>query len=347
MTIDDEKIALGFSKRPHVVILGAGASIASLPNGDKNGFTVPVMDNTVEVLGLDGLLSNVDFDTKSNNLESIFSELSEKPEYCSIKNEIETVIYQYFSSLTIPYKTIIYDLLLLSLKKKDCIASFNWDDLILQSWQRVSKIVGIKNMPTLIFLHGNVGVGYCPQDLSLGCIHNICKYCGSEYKPSKLLYPIKSKNYQDEIIEGEWKKLSRFLNNASILTIFGYRCPETDIEARKILLNAFDCFKGDNRFLDQIEIIEKPGSNKNEIKDKWIDFIKVTKENFEIYDSFFDSILARAPRRSAEYLSKSSISGWWGEPQIFFKSTKLSFRKISNTIKPLIDAENNDVYEVI
>jgi len=47
-----EEIAQVKVQRPHVVILGAGASLASLPNGDKNGKSLPLMNNFVETLGL-------------------------------------------------------------------------------------------------------------------------------------------------------------------------------------------------------------------------------------------------------------------------------------------------------
>ena len=36
----------------HIVILGAGASIAAFPDGDVNGNRLPTMDNLVEMLGL-------------------------------------------------------------------------------------------------------------------------------------------------------------------------------------------------------------------------------------------------------------------------------------------------------
>ncbi|MEW6087649.1 MAG: hypothetical protein AB1498_05040 [bacterium] len=34
--------------RRHIVILGAGASVAAFPNGDANGKILPTMDNFVE-----------------------------------------------------------------------------------------------------------------------------------------------------------------------------------------------------------------------------------------------------------------------------------------------------------
>ena len=59
--------------KPHLVILGAGASLASLPNGDNNGKKLPLMNNFIETLGLQELLdtSGIEFDT--NNFEEIYT----------------------------------------------------------------------------------------------------------------------------------------------------------------------------------------------------------------------------------------------------------------------------------
>ncbi|HBD7214869.1 TPA: hypothetical protein K1Y51_001717, partial [Legionella pneumophila] len=38
--------------KPHVVLLGAGASLAALPNGDANKKQLPLMNNLVEVIQL-------------------------------------------------------------------------------------------------------------------------------------------------------------------------------------------------------------------------------------------------------------------------------------------------------
>jgi hypothetical protein len=41
---------------PHVVLLGAGASLASFPHGDAHGKPLPLMDDLVKTLGLQPLL---------------------------------------------------------------------------------------------------------------------------------------------------------------------------------------------------------------------------------------------------------------------------------------------------
>ena len=56
--------------RPHVVILGAGASVATIPNGDKYGRKISVMDGFIDNLGLRGILSGIEFE--SENLEDIY-----------------------------------------------------------------------------------------------------------------------------------------------------------------------------------------------------------------------------------------------------------------------------------
>lgn len=54
-------------KRPHVVILGAGASCAAIPNGDKNGKKISAMNGFIEKLGLSELLSKIVLSSKSTD----------------------------------------------------------------------------------------------------------------------------------------------------------------------------------------------------------------------------------------------------------------------------------------
>ena len=54
--------------RPHVVILGAGASCAAIPKGDKNGKKISAMKGFIDELGLGTVLDRVELHTKSDNL---------------------------------------------------------------------------------------------------------------------------------------------------------------------------------------------------------------------------------------------------------------------------------------
>lgn len=58
--------------RPHVVILGAGATMATIPNGDKNGRPCSVMHGFMQNIGLETILQKVNFETQSENIENIF-----------------------------------------------------------------------------------------------------------------------------------------------------------------------------------------------------------------------------------------------------------------------------------
>ena len=42
----------------HVVILGAGATIAAIPNGDKNGIESPAMNDFFQKANMEHLLEN-------------------------------------------------------------------------------------------------------------------------------------------------------------------------------------------------------------------------------------------------------------------------------------------------
>ena len=88
--------------RPHVFILGAGATIAAIPNGDRNGLKCSVMNNFLEELDLSHILSGVELKTTSTNLEDIYSELDTMSEYSSVKDELENKIIQKFSQYELP-----------------------------------------------------------------------------------------------------------------------------------------------------------------------------------------------------------------------------------------------------
>lgn len=112
--------------KPHVVILGAGATIAAIPNGDKNRIKSSVMNNFFEITNLKHLLNEFEIKTKSNNLEDIYSELYENPLYKDKLGSINDAIFRYFNKLELPDKPTIYDYLILGLTDKDLIATFNW-----------------------------------------------------------------------------------------------------------------------------------------------------------------------------------------------------------------------------
>lgn len=248
----NKKIKDSYCNRPHVVIIGAGASAAALEG------KCPTMNNAIEVIDLSKLLQGIQFVTQSKNLEDIYSELYSRGDECkSVRENLEHALYDYFLKVELPKSLNIYDLLVLSLRENDSIISFNWDSLLIQAYNRVTKIT--TNLPNMFFLHGNVGAGICEECKRYGPIQNRCPKCGRPLKRVPLLYPVAQKNYNSDIfIQDQWRKAQDYISRAGKITIFGYSAPPSDKEASDILKSAFSKYGSEHTF-DYIEIIERPG----------------------------------------------------------------------------------------
>jgi hypothetical protein len=153
------------TNRPHVVLLGAGASQAAFPEGDANGRRVPVMNDLIEVLGLRDLLRPEGVLFEGRNFEDVYAHIHAHEELRSLRDTLESRIYSYFASLRIPEEPTIYDYLVLCLRDKDVIATFNWDPFLVQAYRRNRHAFAL---PQILFLHGNVMVAFCPDDRVLG-----------------------------------------------------------------------------------------------------------------------------------------------------------------------------------
>ena len=177
-------------KRPHIVILGAGASIAACPNGDRNGLKLPSMQDFIKTLGFDNSINPLKNDFKLMNFEDFYNLLTEKDEYKKIREELESKVYDYFKKINIPKEPTIYDYIFLSLRKKDIVATFNWDPFLYYACLRNHKHA---SLPHTAYLHGNVAIGYCLDHKNKGMIGYNCSVCNKPYEPSKLLFPILEK----------------------------------------------------------------------------------------------------------------------------------------------------------
>lgn len=336
---DFENYLKGVRDKPHLVILGAGATMATIPNGDKNGRKSAVMDNFIEELGLQSIIQNICLTTKSNNLEDIYSELSEKQEYVQERKELEKAIRNHFESLKLPDSPTIYDLLVLSLRRKDCIASFNWDDLLIQARQRVQKITD--DLPNLLFLHGNVSMGGCLQCGHYGALYNKCAKCGKPFVSVPLLFPVRQKDYSSHpTINTQWLQFEEMIKRAGLLTIFGYNAPDTDVDAIHRMKNAFST---ESKFFHEIEVVDIGDQSK--IEKKWSYFGERAHWHFKVVvRSFFNTYLAEFPRRSIEGYYKRNLEGWWGKPNIHFN---VGFDDLKKTVSPLIEAERQNNFDII
>lgn len=324
--------------RPHVVILGAGASCAAIPDGDKYGRKISAMSGFIEKLGLEDILSKVELITESNNLEDIYMELDERgkeePVCKEVKNELEVAIREYMNGFELPDKATIYDFLVLSLTSKDLIATFNWDPFLVQAIGRVQKYT--KNIPQVAFLHGNVAVGYCSKDNIMGNVGMTCR-CGQTLKPTSLLFPIKNKDYTSDIaISKSWKQLKNALKNAYMVTIFGYSAPTSDAEAVAMLKQAWGSV--DERKLEEIELIDI--RDEEAVIESWNQFIHT--HHYSYHTDFFNTTLARCPRRSCEATFDRLMNCIWLDGNKGFKKG-MDFSDIDNIVGFLIDEENRNV----
>jgi len=281
----------------HVVILGAGASIAStIRNSEKNGKKLPSMDNFIDVVGLQDIVDEVPNHLKAENFESFYTNLHNDNPNSDLIREIEQRIQLYFGNMALPDEPTIYDYLVLSLRNKDLIATFNWDPFLYQAWSRNREFT--KDLPYLSFLHGNVAIGYSSEDKVCGPVGYQARRDGGEFVPTKLLYPIENKNYtDDEFIDREWERVKYWLGKdykAVRATIFGYGAPISDIGAVNLLNNAWGT--PDDRAMEQFEVIDI--SPEDELREKWNGFIH--SHHYDIASNYFDSSLALNPRRTSE-----------------------------------------------
>ena len=314
----------------HIVILGSGASIAAFPKGDINGKKLPTMDNLIEMLDIEPMLKRGGIKNRRRNFEDIYSKLHENDPCSPLLREIEEIVYAYFESLSLPEFPTMYDHLLLSLRPKDIVATFNWDPFLFDAWNRNKDKVPL---PIILHLHGNVRVTHCPDHPVYGEHGMYCPECNRDLIPSRLLYPIRIKNYaNDSFIKTEWEILKEGLRQAMTLTIFGYGAPTTDKEAVDIMKNEWN---KDNRLIERTEIID--------IKDQKVLWVQwepfIIRTCLDCPANFYQSRIAKFPRRTCETLLAQTRYGQFVEENPFPLSPK--FDELLSWIKPLVDAEDN------
>ncbi len=292
----EEEIERVHGKGTHITILGAGASFAStLMTPERNGKQLPLMKNIVDIVELNNLVNQLPKNLQSlqNDFEKLYSKISSEKNLIQIKEEIEKKVYSYFSELDLPDEPTIYDYLILSLRHhKDIIATFNWDPFLYKAYVRNGEFV---RSPGILFLHGCVSIGYDRIDHSSGPAGWYSKKTKRLFEPTKLLYPVNKKDYNtDEYIKGQWDTLARKLKSAERVTIFGYSAPETDVEAIQLLNEAWGDVE--TRSMEEFEFIDIMEEAK--LINSWVKFVHT--HHYHYCNDYFDSSLARHPRRSVE-----------------------------------------------
>ena len=92
---------------PHVIIVGAGASIAACRK-DKNGMEVLLLRNIHKILGLKPVLERYIFsEAEMEDFELLYSSIHNKTEFAALTNLLEESIREYFGCLVIPDEVTI------------------------------------------------------------------------------------------------------------------------------------------------------------------------------------------------------------------------------------------------
>ena len=293
----EEGINQVFGRGGHVVILGAGASIASTSrNPEKGGKALPSMDNFIDVVDLSDILKSVPQEFKAQNFETLYGNLHRvNPESEEIA-EIEKRVRSYFESMKLPDQPTIYDYLILSLRDRDLIATFNWEPFLFHAWNRNRKLTD--NLPCISFLHGSVSIGYSDKIKRGGPSGAYLPDKEVYFEPTRLLYPVEQKNYtNDDFISMEWERVKYWLSKESgtvRATVLGYGAPASDVEAVSLLSNAWG--NNSDRDMEQFEVIDI--AEEEELRTRWSKFI--FSHHYNIVRDYFQSSLALNPRRTSE-----------------------------------------------
>lgn len=285
----------------HVTILGAGASIAAFLNGDKNGKKVPSMDQLPDILGLDWTNLIKKAKPPTGNFEYQFSWLKGNGNCDEELRYIEQLIEEYFKNFELPDSPTIYDYLVLGLRGKYIIATFNWDPFLLLAHKRNRNIV---ELPDIRFLHGSVNYATCIEHDVLGIEAESCPICEKKLTRGGLVFPVNDKDYTiDKVVHQDWLRIQKALNSSVHCTIFGYSGPKTDYMARKLILESWNKSPSyRNNYLEVIDI-----KSESEVSENWKVFYP---HGHSLYsNNFWDSMLFHYPRRITEAKYNASVMG--------------------------------------
>jgi hypothetical protein len=332
VSVDNQRQHVGIG-RPHLVLLGAGASLAALPKGDKRGVMPPLMSNFISTLELEPLLKAHGLKRIPDNFEVLYSKLHGKPKYKALLVELEQRVFDYFAAFEIPDEPTLYDHLLLSLRQQDVIATFNWDPLLVQAYVRNRRFV--RELPSLYFLHGCVAVGHCPKHLRrIGPPGMRCPDCKTPFIRTPLLFPVEKKDYSSSpFIAREWEAIRHVLQEAYMFTIFGYSAPKSDHDAVALLRGAWTANR--SRELVESEVIDI--KTKAEVTATWQPFF--FSHHYSVHASFYGSTLGTHPRRSGEAIFRSVMECEFLEQDPFPKD--LGFHDLYAWVESFLPAERS------
>ena len=305
----------------HLVILGAGSTIATIPNGDKNGEESYTLANLLKDKTFTSFLEKVQRNFSTNDVEDLCKQLykEDRPLYY----EFESLVRKKYARLELPEEFTILDRLVLSLTSNDAIVSFNWDDLVIQAYQRMRDYVPEEMLPILAFPHGNAQTVYNNKHYTSKRI-----VTSPGWFDSPLNMPVDEIDYKSDVfINSQWHILDFFMRNAQMITFFGYRGPDSDEQDLKHLDELF----AKNEICDKIEIIDKDQESAVEVA-KRLERFKMQPNWLYPCADFWHSTIAKYPRRTLSVLDNWNYS-------VRTSAKEESLAEFLKHIGPLIEEE--------
>jgi len=206
------------------------------------------MNDLAETVGLTSILGS------GENFELAYEQLIRQG--CDHEAaRVRRAVWDYFVDLELPDDVTVYDQLILSLRAKDLIFTFNWDPFLFDTWARNSCIDGVQ-LPEIHFLHGNVRVGICKGCCGKwGRVFTVCPECGDRFSELPLLFPESDKNYEGNwYIRSAWEQAKELIANAFTVTVFGYGAPASDRRAVELLKRAW--LSQESHVFKQVEVVD-------------------------------------------------------------------------------------------
>ena len=223
----------------------------------------------------------------------------------------------------------LYDHLVLSLRPKDVVATFNWDPFL---WNACQRNRNFSADPKILFLHGSVAIGRCGRcKIVISRDAPVCK-CGNKVQEIPILFPVTQKNYNsDPAVYAHWRILQHELKECWAFTIFGYSAPKTDVEAVDLLKVGWGNVK--DRNLEEVEIIDIRGEA--DLRESWDKFIHT--HHYTVKNNFYDSWIAQHPRRSCEAIRAQNMDCMFISP--FPAPRPASFNDLYKWLLPRVTVE--------
>jgi hypothetical protein len=134
------------------------------------------------------------------------------------------------------------------------------------------------------------------------------------------------------MISASWDHLQLALQHSFMVTIFGYGAPRSDVDAFELMKEGLS--SAGPRTLNQIEIIDI--RSKDQLWQTWKPFFEIHNYHDQVHSDFYDSSIARHPRRTGEAYRHQFIQGKWIASNRI--PTGLGFHDLWEWIQPLIES---------